>query len=135
MPSDADRLRNALFDSDAESLMEHGEYEKAAAAILAALDGWTLVPRLDPESPDEWVAPGVWQGEVLRYDAEITRLREALKDAIDQLQVHPNGFHHCRWCSGVDRHDATCAWVDRNERIATIREIALAALARLDGAS
>lgn len=48
--------------------------ERDAVAILAALGGWTLVPRLDPESPDEWVPPAVWQGETLRYEAEIERL-------------------------------------------------------------
>jgi len=62
-------------------------------------------------------------------------LRAALVEALGELHGDPNGYHHCRWCSGVDSHTDYCAWVARNERIAGIREAARAALDRLDGAS
>ena len=62
-------------------------------------------------------------------------LREVLTEAIGQLQADPNGYHHCRWCSGVDSHTDYCSWVARNERIAAIRDTARGALARLNGAS
>ena len=66
-----------------------------------------------------------------RADAgvEVERLRAALSDAISELHAEPNGYHHCRWCSGVDRHTTECAWVARNERIEAIRSQARAALA------
>jgi hypothetical protein len=36
------------------------------------------VPVMDPQSPDEWIKPEVWQNEVLRYEAEIKYLKSEL---------------------------------------------------------
>lgn len=62
------------------------------------------------------------------HEAEIERLRGLLDEAVNQLSAEPNGWHYCRWCSGMDRHEDNCAWVARNQRIAAIRDEARAAL-------
>lgn len=73
-------------------------------AILAALDGWTLVPKDTSLAYDTGFQDGLGKGS-----EQIARLRKAL----DGL-AHPEGVYHlgglyCPWCgTNVDVHGTTC---------------------------
>ena len=57
--------------------------QHVAAAILAAMPGWTLVPR---------VATADWTGST-RKDAEAARLRAAIQAVLDDAESqHPGGW-------------------------------------------
>ena len=52
-----------------------------------------------------------------------------LREALEELGPEPNGWHHCRRCSGVDGHSKHCLWVARNARVDSIKTRARKALA------
>ena len=104
-PTPEAALRKALFDADTERLLELGQYQEAAAAILAALDGWTLVRKDD-----------YWDGRQERDAlmnliqsgaAEIDRLTREL-DAARTLAASEYAVATADW-TGSTRKDAEIA--------------------------